>query len=428
MLVTCGIYAAGARYISLSIYSLAMEHWADQPFLESLKMNNDARPPDPHSGEARQVDLSSDPEQLIVQGSEKQFPHRWGCTDEGNRYLAYRSVAVSVPHATIDALVGIKNAELHLTKHAESMALDENELSRQRRLEVMERFLEPIASKYQKSLNRFERTKQKTSRLERYQVGRIELAVDQHFSWAIGGELVVVFFWGTLLLLGIAAEIIVGQFNIVRADLEDMEGPVTWVLAFLPFLGTFATLKWLDPADVDRDRHHFYRWLIRASLVVTPLGMLLFAAKLDALLEYDPFEAVDNSGPPFTWVLWVMQLSFAIAIYLVSLKLTDAWYRLLGYDVRVRREYLEVCSDISVHEDALRSVVEIGARIAGALAAIEARATRAVVDFNAHYAEAEKAYQTRIQLADAAASAAAAQARLEGFRPRPSEEGDREST
>jgi hypothetical protein len=372
---------------------------------------------------SRQVEPPIDPQQLLIQGSDKQYPLRWGCTAEGDRYLAYQSPPVPVPESTIEGFVGTKDGEQRVADLALAHAYDETTVSRQKRLRGTRRFLHPIGKDLMRELGCLGATLRKTPKLERYQVGRLELPADQKLSWGIAGDLVVVGFWVTLMVAGIAAELIVGHFNVGRTKDDEMVGAVAWALAYLPFVGTFATLKWLHPADIEREGSIFYRSLIWSAIVIPLLGMFLFAGKLEALIEFDVLDPAAKTGPSYTWVVWILQISFAIAIYLISLKLGHAWYQLLGYDVRKPRECIEYRADVSANEDSLRSIIEIDARIDGALAAIEARATRAVQDFKCHYFQAvNKASQGR-ERAEAAANAAAAQARLQGMLP-PTADGE----
>lgn len=362
------------------------------------------------------------PDQLVVQGVAKKHPMRWNITPEGNNWLDWPLYRVSMAQSAIRNLIGVNNAEARVVALAQSVANDEVMSNRRKRLESVLAFVKPILRHVSLDLERLRKTKDKTPRLERYGVGRTELAMDAKFSLGMSGDLIHVLFWAFLFAVGALAEVVVGKFNITRAAMEGMTGGMAWIMAFLPFLGTYAALKWLDPGDVDRDRHRFYKWLTRGALLITPIGMFLFSAKLDALTETDWSDPNASMGPSYTWVIWMMQISFAIAIYLSSIKLGEAWFHFLGYDVRKTREYVDLCDDIATSEDAWRSLVEIYGRIEGAIAAIDARMIGAIEEYKSELAKCIEDAANQRRLADAKANAAAANARLEAETSLSSEE------
>jgi hypothetical protein len=354
-----------------------------------------------------------EPKQLITQGAVKRHPQRWTTTEEADRWLAWTPAALEPRTEKLAPLVGLADADKRVEQLAKAEADGESIAGRRRRLAGHLPLVQFLADSVKRELSRVRRTLDKTPRLERYAIGRTELALGERFSLARMGDAANALFWVLLFLCGCAAEVVVGNFNITRADLDEMTDEMAWVMALLPFLSTFAALKWLDPGDIDRDRHSYYAWLTRLAVVVTPCSLLLFAAKLDALLEVDYSNPEASLGPSYTSVLWMMQVSFAISVYLASLKIGDAWFRFLGYDVRKTREYLDLCDDIAVCEDALRSLVEIGDRIRGAIEDIEARASLAVQKFNLCYQRCVRDDEQRRRRANDRAAAAAAQARLD---------------
>lgn len=365
-----------------------------------------------------------EPAQLVVQGIAKKHPLRWSITNEGHAWLTQSLYAVPVLTDSIRNLVGVRDAAERNVELAKAIANDEVMSNRRRRLEGLYTFVHPILLHVKQDLERLRSTKTKTARLERYAIGRTELPTDAKWSLAIWGEFTIAGFWGALFAIACVAEVAVGQFNIVRTQMEDMTTAMAWVVAFLPFVGTFAVLKWIDPSDIDRDRSQFYKWITRAALVLIPVSMYLFASKLDVLLETDWSDANASTGPSYTWVIWTMQISFAIAIYLSSIKFGDAWWKFLGYEVRKTREFLEVCDDIATGEEAFQSLIGIVGRTDGAIAAIDARETKAVETYKGHLNELVKADEERRKVSDAAeekrrnfikdsADAAAAKARVE---------------
>lgn len=380
-----------------------MRDTANEPDTEDPEEYRDTLPP-------------KEPKQLMVQGAVKKHPQRWVTTDEGDRWLAWKPPTPKPDSERITNLVGLPDAAQRVEQLAAAEANDELVASRRCRLEGHLPFVQFMAGSVKRELDRLRNTLDKTPRVERYAIGRTELAIGEWFSVPQLGDAVNVAFWLSLFTAGCAAEIVVGKFNISRAELDEMTDGTAWIMAFLPFLGTFAALKWLDPGDIDRNRHRYYSWLTRSAAVLTPLSLFLFAAKLDALLEVDYSDPSASLGPSYTWVLWMMQISFAITIYLASLKIGDAWFYFLGYDVRNTREHVDLCDDVAVCEDALRSLVEIGDRIRGAIAAIDARSVKAVQQFKCCYDQCVRDVERRRQRVHDMAEAAAAQARLDADR------------
>lgn len=354
-----------------------------------------------------------EPKQLMTQGVVKRHPQRWMTTEEADRWLSWTPAALEPRTEKLSQLLGLPDAEERVEQLARAEADGESIASRRRRLAGHFLFVQFLAVSVKRELSRLRRTLDKTPRLERYAIGRTEMALGEWFSLARMGDAANAMFWLLLFLSGCAAEVVVGNFNINRAELDEMTVAVAWIMALLPFLSTFAALKWLDPGDIDRDRHSYYAWLTRSAVVVTPCCLLLFAAKLDALLEVDFSDPEARLGPSYTSVLWMMQISFAISVYLASLKIGDAWFRFLGYDVRKTREHLDLGDDIAVCEDALRSLVEIGDRISGAINDIEARTGLAVQNFKLCYQRCVRDDEQRRRRVKDRAEAAAAQARLD---------------
>lgn len=361
----------------------------------------------------RAVCEPKEPKQLMTQGAVKRHPQRWTTTEEADRWLGWNPTAPKPCSEKLSHLIGLPDAEKRVEQLAMAEADGESIASRRRRLGGHLPFVQFLAVGVKRELSRLRTTLDKTPRLERYAIGRTELALGEWFSLARLGDAANTAFWLLLFLSGCAAEVVVGNFNISRAELDEMTDVMAWVMALLPFLSTFAALKWLDPGDIDRDRHRYYAWLTRSAVVVIPSSLLLFAAKLDALLEVDYSNPEAGLGPSYTWVLWMMQISFAIAVYLASLKIGDAWFHFLGYDVRKTREYLDLCDDIAICEDALRSLVEIGDRISGAIDDIKARADLAVQQFKICYQQCVRLDEQRRRRAKDRVEAAAAQARLD---------------
>lgn len=362
---------------------------------------------------ARDSPEPQEPKQLMTQGVVKKHPQRWTTSEEADRWLGWKPASPTPNSEQIANLVGLPDAAKRVEQLAEAEANDESVASRRSRLEGHLPFVGFLAGSVKRDLDRLRCTMDKTPRLERYAIGRTELAIGERFSVAQLGDAANALFWLLFFATGCAAEVVVGKFNIVRAEMEEMTFTMAWVMAFLPFLSTFAVLKWLDPGDIDRNRHRYYAWLTKSAIVVTPLSLLLFAAKLDALLEVDPSNPDADLGPSYTWVLWTMQISFAVTVYLASLKIGDAWFHYLGYDVRKTREYLDLCEDIATCEDALRSLVEIADRLRGAIAAIDARGAMALQRFSCCYEQCVREAERRRQRAKDAVEAAAAQARLD---------------
>ncbi len=367
---------------------------------------------EPEGRETFPIGSPLDPERILIQGASPEHPKSWGVTLDGHKLLNWPLQTVTLSVAAVQNLVGVKNAESRLVELATANANDEVIAARRKRLSGLLAFLTAITADVKRDRMRLIRTKEKTPRLERYAIGRDELPSDGRFSVGKFGDLVQVVFWVALLVTGCLAEVIVGRFNVERGKLEDMTAMTAWLIAFLPFTGTFGSLAWLDPGDADRDRS-FYKWLTRAAVCVVPVGMLLFAAKLDALLNTDHSQANPSDGPSYTSVICSMQISFALAIYLATLKLGDAWYRFLGYGMRKTREYLETCIDLATADEALCSLAELFSRIQGAIDAIDARTANAIAQYKSCFEGCVKAAEKRRRIADDKATAAAAKARLE---------------
>lgn len=384
------------------------------PNSKGKDMNNNGNDPSWSASNVEpQEETPQEPAQLVVQGVARKHPLRWSVTNEGHAWITQPLYAVPVLTDKIRNLVGVKDAAKRIVDLAKAIANDETMSNRRRRLEGLYTFVQPILFHVKQDLARLRSTKKNTSRLERYAVGRTELPVGEKWSLAIWGELVIAAFWGALFAIGCVAELAVGQFNIARTEMEGMTNAMAWIVAFLPFVGTFAALKWIDPSDIDRDRYQFYKWMTRSAFVVTPIGMYLFAAKLEVLLETDYSNASASTGPSYTWVIVTMQISFAIAIYLSSIKLGDAWWKFLGYEVRKTREFLEVCEDIATSEDAFQSLIGIVGRADGAIAAIDARETKAVETYRGRLDDLVSADTKRRNFIKDSAEAAAAKARVD---------------
>lgn len=338
-------------------------------------------------------------------------------SDEVNRsdddLLDWMSHEVPLPTSTVNSLVGVKNAEQRVEKLARANANDEDVTKRKFQLEGMQASLKPKIELGRSDLERLKKTKDKTPRLERFACGRTDLPDGKKFSIGATGDSVLVAFWTLVFAIGCQAELALGAFNISRTEMEGVTGSLAWLMACLPFLGSFVAIKWLDPGDVDRNRHRFYKWLTYAAFLVTPIAMFIFAAKLDALLETDWSQTDANTGPSYTLVIWSMQISFAITIYLSSIKLGDSWYRFLGYEVRKTKEYREICRSIATCISELEAHLKIAGHVTGAIVAINARETKAIEDYRSYFDMCVKAAEKRQRFANAKAEAAAANARLE---------------
>ena len=217
------------------------------------------------------------------------------------------------------------------------------------------------------------------------------------------GDLGILVFWFVMFVAAIVAEITTTFYNIQRAELEHASLVFTVCLAYLSFISTFALLKWLDPAAAGSSHRKLF-----ATIAVTcvPLAMFLFAWKLDALLEFDLMDASATSGPAFMWIVFLVQSSFAIAVYLISQKIGEVWYRFLGYRLQRTSEFQSISLRIEQQIDVRESILPIIADFRAALASIEAHKRSAINSFRtAQHQSAERAKRKQ-ELAEAEANAA----------------------
>ncbi|QDV81223.1 hypothetical protein [Planctomycetes bacterium TBK1r] len=352
------------------------------------------------------------PEQLIAPHVSRKYPDRWGYLRAGKEWINTPLEPLQFPTEIIRGVVGVKNPEARLKTLAIALANTESIAARKERIETTVMFLKSLAADSRDTLQRLHKTEKKTPRTERVRNGRTEPKALRKLTMAQYGRLLVVGFWVALFGSGIIGELAIGTFNVMRAEMEGANGFIAICMALLPFIGTFTALKWLDPANIDLNRKNFEKWLTRIALVATPLAMYLFAWKLDALLETDFMRADAGTGPSFTSVVWTIQISFAVSIYLAAKKLGDAWYQFLGYEIRPTAEYQDVCQALKTALDSQRSIFELIGDMGGALAAIKSRENAAIEQVLGVYDRLVKQDADRRRRIEDEAAAAAANARL----------------